>query len=87
MGRCSLGGKGFTTSGSEFLFKNFQDPFAAFASHFVVAGQEVPLSDFARIDGPFGRMEFDATALTIEHQGFDVALDFATWTRAASAPD
>jgi len=53
---------------------------------FVVAGSEVPLSGFPRIDGPFGSMEFDATGLDIEMDGFGVGLDFDGWSREISAP-
>ncbi len=53
---------------------------------FVVAGTEVSLSGFPRIDGPFGAMEFDADEFQIAYDGFGVSFDFATWSRAASAP-
>lgn len=53
---------------------------------FVVAGTEIPLSGFPRIDGPFGSVEFDGKDLSIQHEGYGVELDFAGWTRFVSAP-
>ncbi|MDG2305063.1 MAG: hypothetical protein P8R42_10475 [Candidatus Binatia bacterium] len=51
---------------------------------FVVGGQQVALSGFPRIDGPFGTLEFDATKL--EYEGFGVALDFSAWRRDVCPP-
>ncbi len=48
---------------------------------FTVDGAEIALDNFPRIDGPFGRQEFDATALRLEHEGYGLKLDFAAWTR------
>ena len=53
---------------------------------FLVAGAEVPLSGFPRIDGPFASMDFDATELDIRYAGFGVSLDFDTWSRDVLAP-
>ncbi len=51
---------------------------------FIVAGTEVPLSDFPRIDGPFGSMEFDGKELDLAYDGFGVALDFGAGRRSVS---
>lgn len=53
---------------------------------FVVDGTEVSLSDFPRIDGPFGSVEFDGKDLSIQYDGYGVDLDFASWSRIVSAP-
>lgn len=53
---------------------------------FVVAGSEVPLSEFPRIDGPFGSLDFDGKDLSLRHEGYGVDLDFGSWTREVSAP-
>ncbi len=49
---------------------------------FTVEGKDVPLGDFARIDGPFARQQFDGTSLHIEHDGAFLDLDFARGLRA-----
>lgn len=53
---------------------------------FVVEGREIPLSDFPRIDGPFGRLEHDGPRLRLEHDGYAVDLDFHAWQRTTSGP-
>lgn len=53
---------------------------------FVVDGQPVSLSDFPRIDGPFGRMEFDKKNLSLSYDGYGLELDFGSWTRTPTAP-
>ena len=53
---------------------------------FVVAGTAVALSEFPRIDGPFGYLEFDGPELAIEYEGHGVRLDFDSWQRELSAP-
>ena len=53
---------------------------------FVVAGAEVPLADFPRIDGPFGSVDFDGKDLSIQYDGYGVDLDFAGWSRILTAP-